>query len=233
VKDHPTFRERLAGVRERIAAAARRAGRDPAGVTLVGVVKNVPLGPVREAVAGGLADLAENRVQEARTVIEAVGRDAVRWHMIGHLQRNKAGQAVELFDRIHGLDDETLAGAVSRRASESGRRVKALVQVNVSGEATKYGVAPGAAAALVRYVAGLPGIDLDGLMTIAPFGEGAEDARPHFARLRALRDAIVMETGVPLPVLSMGMSGDYEVAVEEGSTMVRIGTALFGPRSQG
>lgn len=229
----PTFRERLDLVLERIAAAARRAGRDPGEVMLVGVVKGVPLDAIREAVACGLADLGENRVQEARTVIEALGRSAVRWHMIGHLQRNKAGQAVEQFDRLHGLDSLALAQAVSRRAVEAGRRSPMTVQVNISGEPTKQGVAPGDAADLVRHAAALPGLAVDGLMALAPWAEDAGASRPHFAHTRALRDRVARETGIDLPELSMGMSGDYEVAVEEGSTMVRIGTALFGPRSRG
>jgi hypothetical protein len=229
----PPFRERLDRVLERIAAAARRAGRDPGEVMLVGVVKGVSLDAIREGVACGLADLGENRVQEARMVIEALGRSVVRWHMVGHLQRNKAAEAVGHFDRIHGLDRLALAEAVSRRAVEAGRRLPATVQVNIGGEATKQGVAPGDAAELVRRAAVLPGLAVDGLMAMAPWAVDPEASRPHFARTRALRDGIARETGIDLPELSMGMSGDYEVAVEEGSTMVRIGTALFGLRSRG
>jgi hypothetical protein len=225
-----TLERRLDDVRGRLARAAARAGRDPGTVRLVGVVKTVSAEVVREAVALGLLDLGENRVQEARDKIPAVGRDGVRWHMIGHLQRNKAGLAVELFDRIHSLDGVPLAEAVSRRAAALGKQLPALLEVNVSGETGKHGVRPDDAAPMIGAIAALPGIALDGLMTIAPYSERAEDARPHFARLRGLRDALERSTGVALPELSMGMSGDFEVAVEEGSTLVRIGTAIFGER---
>jgi pyridoxal phosphate enzyme (YggS family) len=230
VNDAPSFRTRLDEVRARIADAARKSGRDPRAVTLVAVIKTVPLESIHEAVRCGLADLGENRVQEARTVVDALGRGAARWHLIGHLQRNKTGHAAGLFDRIHSIDGPEVAAALSRHAVAAGRRLPALVQVNVSGESTKHGVAPEGAGELVRAAASLPGLAVDGLMTMAPYADDAAAARPHFARARALRDAIAREYGVALPVLSMGMSGDYEVAVEEGSTMVRIGTALFGAR---
>jgi PLP dependent protein len=221
-------------VRGRIARAAARACRDPAAVTLVGVVKTVPEERIREAVALGLADLGENRVQEAEAHIAALGRASARWHMIGHLQRNKAGRAVELFDRVHGVDSAELAEALSRRAIAAGRRVSVLVEVNVSGEATKFGVAPEMVAGLLERVAALPGLSLDGLMTVGAPVEGAgsaEAARPGFARLRSIRDAGERALGVRLPELSMGMSRDFEVAVEEGATMVRVGSALFGERT--
>jgi pyridoxal phosphate enzyme (YggS family) len=225
------IRQRLDEVRGRIARAAGRAGRDPGSVVLVGVVKTVPVERIHAAVALGLRDLGESRVQEAEGHVGAVGRDAARWHMIGHLQRNKAGRAVELFDRVHGVDSAELAEALSRRAVAAGRRLPVLVEVNVSGEATKFGVAPEAVVGLLERVAGLPGLALDGLMTVgAPAGD-AEAARSGFARLRALRDAGERALGLGLPELSMGMSGDFEVAVEEGATLVRVGTALFGERS--
>ena len=227
---YPTLEGRLEDVRGRLARAAARAGRDAGSVRLVGVVKTVPANVVREVVALGLTDLGENRVQEARDKIPAVGRDGVRWHMIGHLQRNKAGLAVELFDRIHSLDGAALADAVSRRAAAAGKRLPALIEVNVSGEASKHGVRPDDAAALIGLVAALPGLALDGLMTIAPYSDDPEEARPYFARLRDLRDRLERSSGIGLPELSMGMSGDFEVAVEEGSTLVRVGTAIFGER---
>lgn len=218
-------------VRGRIARAAERAGRDPASVVLVAVVKTVPAERIREAVALGLTDLGENRVQEAEDHIGAIGRGAARWHMVGHLQRNKAGRAVELFDRVHGIDSLALAEALSRRAVAAGRRLPVLVEVNVSGEASKFGASPDTVGELLEGVAALPGLTLDGLMTVgAPVGSAGE-ARPGFARLRALRDAGERALGRKLPELSMGMSGDYEVAVEEGATLVRVGTALFGERS--
>ncbi len=225
------LRGRLYEVRERITRAAERAGRDPRSVVLVGVVKSVPEELIQEAVSLGLADLGENRVQEAEGHIGVVGREAARWHMIGHLQQNKAGRAVELFDRVHGVDSGGLAEALSRRAVAAGRRLPVLVEVNVSGEATKFGAAPHAVVGLLERVAALPGLDLDGLMTVgAPVGNAGE-ARPGFVRLRALRDAGERALGLGLPELSMGMSGDFEVAVEEGATMVRVGSALFGERS--
>jgi pyridoxal phosphate enzyme (YggS family) len=220
----------LDAVRARIAAAARRAGRDPAGITLIGVVKKVPVTLIQESVRAGLLDLGENRIQDAQRTIEAIGRSAARWHMIGHLQRNKAARALELFDRVHGVDDAELAEVLSRRAEAAGLRLPVLVQVNVENEPSKSGVSPDAVSALVEGVARLPGLALDGLMSIGPPAETVEQARRHFGRVRALRDATERETGVQLPVLSMGMSGDFEVAVEEGSTMVRVGTAIFGAR---
>jgi pyridoxal phosphate enzyme (YggS family) len=200
-------------------------------VVLVGVVKTVTEELIGEAVALGLTDLGESRVQEAERHISAIGRTAVRWHMIGHLQRNKAGRAVELFDRVHGVDSVELAEALSRRAVGAGRRLPVLVEVNVSGEASKFGAAPEDVVRLLERVAASPGLALDGLMTVgAPVGTAAE-ARPGFARLRALRDEGERALGLRLPELSMGMSGDFEVAVEEGATLVRVGSALFGERS--
>jgi pyridoxal phosphate enzyme (YggS family) len=227
----------LREVRARIAAAAARAGRDPSGVRLIGVVKTVGVDRIRAAVDAGLEDLGENRVQEAAVAVEAVGRNRARWHMIGHLQRNKAGRAVTLFDRVHGIDGVELAETLSNRAAASGIRVPVLIQVNAESEGTKHGVAPDAVSELVGRVAALPGLSLDGLMSIGPPVETPEASRPYFARVRDIRDRAQRETGVRLPELSMGMSGDFEVAIEEGSTMVRVGTALFGdrpaPRSEG
>ncbi len=224
-----SIRGRLDEVRGRIARAAERAGREPGSVVLVGVVKTVPEGLIREALALGLADLGESRVQEAAAHIEAVGRSAVRWHMVGHLQRNKAARAVELFDRVHGVDSTELAAALSRRAV-AGHRLPVLVEVNVSGEASKFGAAPETLMELLEQVARLPGLALEGLMTVGAPVASAEEARPSFARLRALRDRGERTLGRRLPELSMGMSGDFEVAVEEGATLVRVGTALFGAR---
>jgi pyridoxal phosphate enzyme (YggS family) len=221
---------RLTEVRERIGRAEERSGREPGSVTLVGVVKTLPLEVIREAVALGLGDLGENRVQEAATHIEALGRGAARWHLIGHLQRNKAGRAVELFDRVHSLDSLELAEALSRRAVEAGRRMPVLVEVNVSGEASKFGVAPEALTGLLERAAGSPGLALEGLMTVGAWVARAEEARTGFARLRTLRDHAERALGQSLPELSMGMSSDFEVAVEEGATLVRVGTALFGGR---
>jgi PLP dependent protein len=220
----------IGAVRERIAAAARASGRDPAEITLIGAVKTVPPERIRVAVEAGLTDLGENRVQEAERAIDAVGRRMARWHMIGHLQRNKAARAVEWFDRIHGIDDEELARALSRRAESLELRLPVLIQVNISNEGSKFGVAPEAASRLVERVATLKGLALDGLMSIGAPVVRPEDARGGFARTREVRDRAERETGVALRELSMGMSDDFEIAVEEGSTMVRVGTALFGAR---
>jgi hypothetical protein len=228
--DLGTLRHRLDEVRGRIGAAAERSGRSATAVTLVGVTKTVGVETVRAAVAQGLTDLGENRVQEAQAKIPAVGRDAARWHLIGHLQRNKAGRAVELFDRVHSVDGTDVAEALSRRAVASGGPLPVLVEVNVSGEASKFGIAPAELEPLLERVAALAGLRLDGLMTVGPWVRRAEDARAGFARLRELRDRATQRLGLALPELSMGMSGDFEVAVEEGSTMVRVGSAIFGPR---
>ncbi len=220
----------LTSVRERIAAAGHRSGRSAGNVTLIGVVKTLPAELISAAVALGLTDLGENRVQEAEGHQRTVARLAARWHMIGHLQRNKAGKALELFDVVHGVDDAELAVALDRRSHEAGRRLEVLIEVNVSGEASKFGIAPEGAAALAERLASLANLQLRGLMTVGAPVARPEDARPGFARLRQLRDAIAPRLGGPLPELSMGMSGDYEIAVEEGATMVRVGTALFGAR---
>jgi pyridoxal phosphate enzyme (YggS family) len=221
----------LASVRERIAAAERHSGRTPGSVKLIGVVKTLPAETLAAAVALGLRDLGENRVQEAEGHQRSVPKDAARWHMIGHLQRNKAGRALELFDVFHGIDDLDLARALSERAGRSGRRVPALLEVNVSGESTKFGVAPEGAAPLAEQVEQLAALELVGLMTVGAPVATPEEARAGFARLRELRDELAPRLGRELPELSMGMSGDYEVAVEEGATMVRVGTALFSARS--
>jgi pyridoxal phosphate enzyme (YggS family) len=197
----------------------------------VGASKQVPPDTVREAVALGLRDLGENRVQEASSKIAAVGRDAARWHLIGHLQRNKAAKAVELFDLVHSVDDVELATELSRRSASAGRVLPVLVEVNVSGESSKFGVAPDALDRLLDAIRPLAGVRLEGLMTVGRPVERAEDARADFVRLRDLRDRGARVTGLPLPELSMGMSGDYEVAIEEGATLVRVGTALFGTRT--
>jgi hypothetical protein len=220
----------LASVRANIAAAEARSGRPAGSVTLIGVVKTLPAETLAAAVALGLQDLGENRVQEAEGHQRTVARGAARWHLIGHLQRNKAGRALELFDVVHGVDDLELASALDRRAQAAGRRLAVLIEVNVSGEATKFGATPDGAPDLAEGVAKLSGLELRGLMTVGAPVARPEAARPGFARLRELRDEIARRLGQPLPELSMGMSGDYEVAVEEGATMVRVGTALFGAR---
>jgi len=230
VSASPGIRARLEAVRSRIQRACERAGRLPDSVVLVGASKTVPVETLREFVTLGLADLGENRVQEAAPKVAALGRAGLRWHMIGHLQRNKTGKAVELFDRVHGVDDHELASALSARAIAAGRVLPVLVEVNVSGEATKHGIEPGRLEELLSRMRSLPGLAVDGLMTIGRPVARAEDARGDFARLRALRDRMTAATGLDLPELSMGMSADFEVAIQEGATFVRVGTALFGAR---
>lgn len=213
----------VARVRGRVAAAAGRAGRRPEEITLVAVTKGVPLSRIREAVAAGVTELGESRVQEAIPKISAL-RAAARWHLVGHLQHNKAGLAAGLFPVIHSLDSVRLAEALSRHAP---RRLDVFIQVNVAREPQKYGVAPEDLADILRRVAGLPDLRVVGLMTIAPLHPDPEHARPVFRRLRTLRDEVAKVLGTALPHLSMGMSDDFEVAVEEGATVVRVGRAIF------
>lgn len=222
--------ERVRAVRTRIAAAARRAGRDRDEVTLIAVTKGFPLDVARAALAAGLRTLGESRVQEAREKVRAL--PGAEWHLVGSLQRNKAKEAVALFSWIHSLDRLRLAADLGLRAVAAGRTVPVLVQVNAIGEASKRGVAPDAVETLVRAAALLPGIRIGGLMTIAPVVDDPEEARPAFRALRLLRDrlAALEIPGVEMRHLSMGMTDDFEVAVEEGATMVRIGRALFGER---
>ncbi len=217
------IRANLERVRERIARAAERAGRRPEDVLLIGVSKTVDVERIRRAVAAGLPALGENRVQEAREKVRVLGRP-VPWHLVGHLQTNKARDAVELFDLIHSLDRLEVARECDRRARQRGRPVAGLLQVNVAGEATKGGFPPEAVGAALDEIARLDHLRVRGLMAIPPAVEQAEEARPWF---RALAD-LAKRHG--LPELSMGMSADFEVAVEEGATMVRVGTAIFGPR---
>ena len=213
----------LERVRQRIARAAERAGRRAEDVLLVGVSKTVDVARIRQAVAAGLPALGENRVQEAREKIAALGRP-VPWHLVGHLQTNKVRDALELFDLIHALDRLDLAQECERRARQRGRAVEALVQVNVAGEASKGGFAPDEMAGALDALGRLDHVRVRGLMAIPPPVERAEDARPWFRTLAEL--AKRHELGE----LSMGMSADFEVAIEEGATMVRVGTAIFGPR---
>jgi len=220
----------LAGVRARIAAAAERGGRRADDVLLVAVTKTVDAARVREAAALGLRAFGENRVQEAREKVPAV--PGVSWHLIGSLQRNKAKEAARLFDVIESVDSEPLAEELSRRAEEQKRAVDVLIQVNVAREPQKHGASPEEAAEVVRRTVALPGLRLRGLMTIAPAVSDPDAVRPVFRALRELREKLHSTTGIALPELSMGMSDDFEVAIEEGATMVRVGRAIFTDRSQ-
>ncbi len=227
--DFGALPERLAHVRVEIARRQAASGWSHP-VTIVAVTKGFGLEAVEAALAAGLTDLGENRVQEAVAKIDTpVGRRAT-WHLIGHLQRNKAKDVPGRFGLVHSLDSAALAEELDRRAATHGATVRALLQVNVAGETQKSGCAPAEAAGLAKRVAGLPHLALEGLMTIAPLTDDEAAQRRTFRGLRELRDAL-KEDGLWLPTLSMGMSEDYGVAIEEGATVIRVGTALFGPRT--
>jgi pyridoxal phosphate enzyme (YggS family) len=221
--------ERLAAVRRRIAGAAELAGRDPASVRLIAITKTVPPERIAEAVAAGVTEIGENRVQEARLKHAGVP-SGLRWHLVGHLQSNKAALAAQLFDTVHSLDSERLALALGSHRDPARDPISALVEVDFTGIAARSGVPPADVAPLLRAVAGQPGLRLAGLMTIAPFGDPVA-ARQCFRSLHELRDRLQSELGLELPELSMGMSDDFEAAVAEGATMVRVGRVLFGERA--
>ncbi len=225
------LRDALARVRERIHRACQRCGRDPSSVTLVCVTKGIPIARIQEASALGMTDIGENRVQEARQKQAALGDTGrrLRWHLIGHLQRNKAKDAVGMFGLIHSVDTLPLVEELTRQAERQHDRPAVLLQVNVSGEAAKHGCRPDDAEALAAAVLAAPHLDWRGLMTMAPFTNEPEAARPVFQALRALRDRLQERLGRQPLLLSMGMSQDFEIAIEEGADLIRIGTALFTP----
>jgi len=218
--------ENLRSVEDRIDKAARISGRRREDITLVTVTKTRSVDEIREAIACGATDIGENYVQEAEGKYAQIG-DAARWHMIGHLQRNKARHAVEFFSLIHSVDSVDLARELGRRAEAIGKRMDILVEVGISGEATKFGVDPEATLSLVDNIVEVSGIRLCGLMGMAPFLESPEDTRPFFESLRKLWERLPDEQRL---YLSMGMTSDFEIAIQEGANMVRIGTAIFGPR---
>jgi pyridoxal phosphate enzyme (YggS family) len=222
--------DRLAKVQQRIAATAEAAERDPASITLVAVGKTFPASVIAEAVAAGVTDLGENRIQEATAKMGQV--PPATWHLIGPLQRNKARLALEHFDIIHTVDRPELARRLQYLLEQHWPQhtQSVLVEVNVGSEPQKAGVEPDDAEPFVRQVMDCPQLQVDGLMAIPPFGSDPEVSRPHFRALRELRDRLQDSIGTPLPQLSMGMSHDYEIAIAEGATMVRVGTAIFGPR---
>ncbi len=224
-----TIAQRLATVQERIAAAARAAGRDPASVRLVAVSKTVDAEAVREALAAGQVAFGENRVQELANKVAALP-EGCEWHLIGHLQNNKARTAVRAASWIHSVDSLELLERLDRIAGEEGCRPRILLQVNVTGEEAKSGLAPEAVPAAVEAARACANLDCQGFMTMAEFD--ADEAALHacFAGLRQLRDAMAARYGMALPELSMGMSGDFEIAIAEGATLVRVGTAIFGSR---
>jgi PLP dependent protein len=222
----------LAAIRKRISAACMRAERDPGGVKLVGVTKTVPVERIREGVEAGIDILGENYIQEAKRKREMLAGLPVSWHCIGHLQTNKVKTAIECCDWIETLDREALAVELDHRAEIAGRKVPVLIQVNIGAEETKSGVMPGDLSSFHKLVSGFDWLDVRGLMALPPFFDQPERARPYFRQMRAFLDSLRCESSRPerLSELSMGMSGDFEVAIEEGATLVRIGTALFGSR---
>lgn len=223
------IRANLDAVHRRIAAACARCGRDPAGVRLLAVSKTYSPAAVRETAACGQHLFGENRVQEAAVKVPACP-GTLEWHLIGHLQSNKAAAAARLFDWVHSVDSPKILRLLDTHAAAAGKRLTVLLEVNVSGEISKSGAAPDAVPELLSMASELQCVEIRGLMTVPPIAENPEDARPHFRRLRELRDAWAAEYGVTLDELSMGMTHDMEVAIEEGATFVRVGTGIFGAR---
>jgi pyridoxal phosphate enzyme (YggS family) len=218
-------------IKQRIAVAAVRAGRDPYSIKLMAVTKTVPPERILKAIEAGVTLLGENYVQEAKDKIALIG-DSARWHMIGHLQTNKAKYAVKLFDCIHSVDRLELAQELDRRARPGGSKINILVEVNVSGEQTKNGVPALEAMDLIQRLSHLDNLAVHGLMTMAPYADNPENSRPYFKALRNLRNDILRTgiIGIRMEELSMGMTDDFEVAIEEGSTIIRVGRAIFGER---
>lgn len=225
----PSIAENLESVRANISAAASRSGRDASLVDLIAVSKTYPADVIREAVDAGQELFGENRVQEALIKIPNLPC-SIRWHLIGHLQSNKVRKALPLFELIHGVDSTDLARDIDRIAAEEGMHPRILLEVNVSGEGSKHGFSPENLERELDGLLALPRVQVEGFMTMAPLAQDPESARPYFAALRELRDRLAEKAGIPLGTLSMGMSGDYQVAVEEGATLVRVGSAIFGSR---
>ena len=243
------IRENLLRVRERIKKAAQRSKRDPSEIKLVAVSKTVETARIKEAIEAGVSILGENYVQEAKKKIEEIGRPActepasrslaegmrfgegrpVAWHFIGHLQSNKAKYVVHLFDMIHSLDNIPLAEELNHRAEQTDRMIKVLIEINLSGEGTKFGTGEGEILDLAKSILQLNHLSLEGLMTMPPYFDSPEMSRPYYIKLRELKERLVRE-GISMKELSMGMSNDFEIAIEEGATYVRVGTAIFGPR---
>ncbi len=226
-----SFADNVAAIQQQIQEACGRANRDAQSVMLLAVSKSQPVEVVDEAVRGGQVFFGENKVQEAKAKIPASPGRA-RWHFIGHLQSNKARDAVNLFEMIQGVDSLDLAREISKRCEQASKEMPVLLEVNVAGESSKFGYKPERLFAELKELDSLPRIAIQGLMTIPPFATIAEKARPHFRRLREVKGQCEEILGRPLPHLSMGMSGDFEIAIEEGATIVRIGTALFGQRAR-
>ena len=228
------IRERMEQTELRMAEACKRAGRDSKAAALIAVSKTKPIEMLREAYEAGARDFGENKVQELLDKLPLMPQD-VRWHMIGHLQRNKVKYIVSKVYMIHSVDSLRLAEEISREAVRQGVTVRILIEVNVAQEESKFGCSVQEAPALIRQIAGLAGVQVEGLMTIAPFTENPEENRGYFRKLKELSVDIAAENidNVNMNVLSMGMTGDYEVAIEEGATCVRVGTGIFGERDYG
>ncbi len=221
--------ENLDSIQQRIRAACERAGRSAESVTLLAVTKGQPPEVVSEAGKLGVVFFGENKIQEAKAKIPLCsGR--LRWHFIGHLQTNKCRDAVDLFEMIHSVDSLHIAQEISKRAEQAGKTMPILLEVNLAGEASKFGYRPEKLEAELSQINALPRLEIHGFMTVPPWTSNAENVRPVFRQLRELKHRAEQLLGAPLPQLSMGMTGDFEVAIEEGATIVRIGTALFGPR---
>ena len=228
----PTISENLRAIHRRIAAAAERSGRPAREINLLAVTKTRPAGQVLEAIEAGVRIIGENRVQEALAKHPSIG-EKVRWHLIGHLQKNKVKKALSIFEMIHSLDSLELAQEIERHAAGCSRVIDVLLQVNVSGEASKFGIAPPQAYQVVTRILQLPHLNLCGLMTIPPLSEDPEHSRPHFRALAALKEELNHKLGQERLVhLSMGMSNDFEVAIEEGADFIRVGSAIFATSSK-
>jgi len=228
------IRDNLLKINERISLVCSKINRDPNEISIVAVTKNRTSGQIKEAMEAGIADIGENRVQEALFKFNEIAKQRndgqrIKWHMVGHLQTNKAKEAVKIFDLIHSIDSLRLAAEIDKQAAKINKIQNILIEVKTSQEATKFGLGPDTAAEVIRELSGLKNIKVDGLMTIAPLVDNPEKARPYFRMLRELKEKIneLRLTSYELRVLSMGMTDDYQVAIEEGSTMIRLGRAIF------
>jgi len=228
IKQMSDIKENLSRVMETIERAAQRVGRDPKEVKLVAVSKTVEASRIKEAIEAGVSILGENYVQEAQKKIEEIGHP-VAWHFIGHLQANKVKHASHLFDMIHSLDSLPLAENLNRRATQTNRVINVMIEVNLSKEAAKFGTDEDRVLSLAKGILNLHRLSLEGLMTMPPYFDLPEMSRPYYSALRELKEKLVRD-GIPMRELSMGMSNDFEVAIEEGATYIRVGTAIFGPR---
>jgi len=223
--------QNLALVKERIEKAAKRAGRNPAEIRLVCVTKTATANQLQEAISSGISDIGENRVKDALLKYDSLGEQArgIKWHMIGHLQTNKVKKCLQIFDTIHSLDSINLADEIDKQAKSLGKRIDCLVQVNVSGEDSKYGISPEETEAFIRKVSFFSNIHIAGLMTMAPFVDNPEQVRPFFKKIYSLKESLrkMDISNTDVKDISMGMTQDFDVAIEEGATFVRIGTAIF------